>query len=73
MGELENLRAANIAYSQQVNELIGRLGNAEANAARLREGIDKALLEIEDEGPKALKYAAQELNAAIAGSKEPRP
>ena len=30
--EVSNLRAGNIAYSQQVNELIGRAGNAEARA-----------------------------------------
>lgn len=47
--ELINLRAANIAYSQQVNELIGRAGNAEARAeaagaevAQLRELITPA-------------------------------
>lgn len=31
----------------------------------LRDGIEKALDEIEDDGPKALKYAAQELRAAM--------
>lgn len=35
------LRAANIAYSQQVNELIGRAGNAEAEIARLRDMLGK--------------------------------
>lgn len=33
----------------------------------LRNGIGKALDEIEDDGPKALKYASQELRAAIGG------
>lgn len=33
MSELDNLRAANIAYSQQVNDLIGRVGNLEAQLA----------------------------------------
>lgn len=41
---------------------IARL-RAEADA--LRAGIAKALDELEDDGPKAAKYAAQELRAAM--------
>ncbi|WKV16927.1 hypothetical protein [Microcystis phage MJing1] len=33
---------------------------------RLRQGVERALAEIDDAGPKALKYAAQELRAALA-------
>lgn len=40
-----------------------------ARVERLEAGITKAMDEIEDAGPKALKYAAQELRAAL---KEPR-
>jgi Flp pilus assembly CpaF family ATPase len=42
---------------------------ARAEAARMREGIMKAILEIEDAGPKAMKNAVQDLKAALA--KEP--
>jgi len=41
-----------------------------AEVARMRDGIGKALDEIADAGPKALKYAEQELRAALAS--EPR-
>lgn len=37
--EIERLRAANIAYSEQVAKLIGRAGNAEARAERLAEAL----------------------------------
>jgi len=37
-----------------------------AEVEALRAGIQKALDEIDDDGPKALKYARQELGAAIA-------
>ena len=42
----------------------------DAEIARLRKRIQAALDEIEDAGPKALKYAEQELRAALA-PKEP--
>ena len=39
---------------------------AHARAERLEKGLESALLEIRDAGPKALKYAEQELVAALA-------
>lgn len=39
--------------------------NRRAEADALREGIAKALDELEDDGPKAVKYAAQELRAVM--------
>jgi len=41
----------------------------EREADALRRGIGKALDELEDAGPKALKYAAQELRAAMGEGK----
>jgi hypothetical protein len=52
MGECQRLRA----------ELAAKAGEVEA----LRAGIQKAIEEIDDAGPKALKYARQELETAIA-------
>lgn len=49
-------------------ELVKRddaLAESLAEAERLRSAIERALSEIEDDGPKALKYAAQELRAAM--------
>lgn len=46
-------------------ELAAKDGEVEA----LRAGIQKPLDEIDDDGPKALKYARQELGAAIAARK----
>lgn len=41
------------------------LSEAADEIERLRNGIRHALSEIEDGGPKALKYAAQELRIAL--------
>lgn len=58
------------------NDVVIKHLSAERDALRaerdkLRDGISKALLEIEDAGPKALKYAAQELRAALAQPEPP--
>lgn len=45
--------------------LLDRLERAEAVCEALSNGIDKALMEIDDAGPKALKYARQELDEAL--------
>lgn len=65
---------AELAVEQEARELASesdagweQVANAaRAEAARLRSGIEKALLEVEDAGPKALKYTEQELRAALA-------
>lgn len=44
-------------------------GRLRAEVEALRAGIEKAISEIDDAGPKALKYARQELEAAIAARK----
>ncbi len=44
---------------------IETLSQAADEIERLRNGIRHALSEIEDGGPKALKYAAQELRIAL--------
>lgn len=46
-------------------ELRAALAASRAEVEGLRAGIAKALDEIEDDGPKAMKYAAQELRAAM--------
>lgn len=42
-----------------------RIAAFEAEVAGLRNGIERAMGEIDDDGPKALKYARQELKAAL--------
>ncbi|KRG86146.1 hypothetical protein H7691_12620 [Stenotrophomonas sp. CW117] len=45
-----------------------RIAALEAEVAGLRNGIERAMGEIDDDGPKALKYARQELQAALQTS-----
>ena len=56
--ELDNAAAAAVANMSLACE-------KEREADALREGISKALDELDDDGPKAVKYAAQELRAAM--------
>lgn len=53
------------APQADVARLEAALKEAESRVVSLEDGIEKALEEIEDAGPKALKYAAQELHAAM--------
>jgi hypothetical protein len=64
--ERDSLDADSIAQQERIEELKAERDAALARAARMRERISNALLEIEDAGPKALKYAEQELRAARA-------
>jgi hypothetical protein len=51
--------------AMDMSRLVQGMERMQADRDRMRESIYKALSEIEDAGPKALKYAAQELRAAI--------
>lgn len=46
--------------------LLAEIDRLRAEVEALRSGIEKAMSEIDDAGPKALKYARQELEATIA-------
>jgi hypothetical protein len=59
---------AEIATERQA--ALSALAAKSAEVEGLRAGIEKALDEIEDDGPKALKYAAQELRAAMEKSND---
>lgn len=67
------VRRESDASAERIEALRVEVERAEAEAAaaveradHLEAGVNEALREIEDAGPKALKYAAQELRAAIA-------
>jgi|GEM_PF-5217342 len=49
----------------EIDELDNTIARQAAVIGRLESGITKALDELEDNGPKAAKYAAQELRAAL--------
>lgn len=50
----------------EIDRLHAELAAKAGEVGALRAGIERAMSEIEDAGPKALKYARQELDAAIA-------
>jgi hypothetical protein len=62
-----------LAYEDAIRQLWPMEGyllrtdlQSQARAKKLEAGIEKALVEVEDNGPKALKYVEQELRAALA-------
>jgi len=58
---------------RRIDTLRAQLEAAEAECARLEGCIEEALKEIQDDGPKALKYAAQELEKALDARAEAQP
>lgn len=65
--------ADRIASLAPAGEAVDEVEVLRADFRALVAGIEKALEEIADAGPKALKYAEQELRAALAEVKEQTP
>jgi hypothetical protein len=69
--ERDAARSAADTWKGDCDTWAARCLKAEADRDALRSALDKALAEVEDAGPKALKYVEQELRAGLAAVPPP--